>query len=242
MIVNCAYCGKEIKRFPCELIYSHSFCSLSCRSKFYCSLPEHRKKIATTLKGKPGKLINLELNENLAYIVGVVLGDGWVGYNHHGFYTVGMTSIDYPFIKNFQLALERIGLRVRAHPYKNKNPNGHNGWVLSAYSKEFYHWWFSLNWESKRSIAISYPKSFLRGIYESEGTCFYYHSRRLIKIVNKNKNVADIIRESMQVLDFHPKGHCDARGYYYVGLYRWKEVERFFELIDPCIKRGENRK
>ena len=33
MIVKCSYCGKEIKRFPCEII-KNSFCSKECEKNF----------------------------------------------------------------------------------------------------------------------------------------------------------------------------------------------------------------
>ena len=74
----------------------------------------------------------------------------------------------------------------------------------------------------------------------------YYYTTSTITIVNTKKELMDLTRELLESLDFHPSAHKrnsvpPYKPLYAVLLSRKIEVNRFFNIVKPCIKTGEKR-
>jgi len=112
---------------------------------------------------------NLETSSELAYILGVLDGDGSVrGYNR-----IILGTKDFEFAKEFEKALLAIGLRanvIKIDQWIKNLKRQYHGWQCYAYSVVFVNWYNSLTQERKEGIAKQYPKEYLRGFFESEGS------------------------------------------------------------------------
>lgn len=192
----------------------------------------------------------LEPNENLAYILGVMNGDGYAQVRRapntrKNRYQVRLRNKSFEFTASFKYALEKIGLHpiifVSSRCYKDRRY-----FELDASSKLFVEWYKSLSITdleklmSKDELAIS----FIRGFYESDG-CFFYKTgtrRGCLEIYKTSKPLIDFINLLLFQLGFSPKiSSCNPRKEkwnvcYRLRLYRQAEIQKFFELIHPCIK------
>jgi len=114
---------------------------------------------------------NLEPSPELAYILGVIDGDGCVsGHNY-----IYLGTKDYEFAQEFKKALKVVGLRAKVteQNYWNKDlKRQYFGWQCNASSIVFVRWYRGLTQEQKEEIVSQFPEQYLKGFFESEGT---YH-------------------------------------------------------------------
>jgi len=123
-----------------------------------------------------------EPSRELAYVLGVLLGDG--NLHLHGYcYDIELEVKDYEFAEVFSRNIAKILNKRYRKPIWSKS---HNLWRVYYRSKAFYMWYRKHPLESLKSY-IEYDKDtvryFLRGLYDSEG----YNKRcRRISLVNNN--------------------------------------------------------
>jgi len=214
----------------------------------------HYPKLSIAKLGKP--LINPILSSSpvLAYILGVLKGDGFVierfvrGYKKG---EVGLGVTEEKFARKFLLALIDIGL----HPsiWQANNPCGKLPiWHVYAQSIAFAQWYKSLTLTTLGNTISGFAIYFLCGFYESEGHLANYHRPHLnhehhifqIFIGNSNQELIEPCYDLLQRLDFHPttrfadKSKWGRKPQYSVNLCRHAEVERFLKVTKPCIKGG----
>ena len=179
-------------------------------------------------------------SQNLSYIIGVLLGGGWL-YNYKNNYFIGLDTIEYNFNKSFYKSLRAINL----------NPNifkkGIKYWRTIASSKLFYQWFNNLNMKEIRKIVNFYPLDFIRGIYESEGCLGLNFDKSgnkrylIITIVSCEEETIDIMREFIERLGFAPKLNLrkpkpPRKPIWALTLGRQKEIKEFMKIINPVIK------
>lgn len=176
----------------------------------------------------------------LSYILGILLGDGGV---YHLEYTIILRVTKRIFAENFANALRQIGLNPfvwRSERRKGLAPMFH----ASAKSKVFYNWYASLSWVQIMSIVRKNKKhmlSFIRGFYESEGSCYWYKRYRILSISNLNSGVMKLIQEMLKKLKFRSrlyKYYRAGRYEYTLRICRQCEVTEFLKVLHPCIKNG----
>lgn len=184
----------------------------------------------------------LELTPNLAYIVGVVLGDGNISGNR-----VTLAVTDEIFALSFKNALEKIGLHPHSFVKKIsvKNPNWKDQYVIRAKSKLFCNWVQSLTFTEIHRLPDELFINFVRGFYESEG-CFTlngYFPYFALKMTNTNKELLAIIWDRLKRMGFSFKWHVDmdkgkpsSKDAYEIRLFKKDHVKGFFEAVNPCIK------
>jgi intein-encoded DNA endonuclease-like protein len=196
---------------------------------------EETKKLLSQLKrGQYLIHLNLNMSEDLAYILGVLKGDGCV-YLHGRGADIKLVCKHREFAISFYNALSRIGLNPKLYI-----DNGYH--KVEASSKAFYNWYKKLTLSDIEMLLQNekYIIAFIRGFYESEGN--YYEPEHCIHIYNTDKGLIELCQRFLQKLgfDFHiytkkKNGHSNKPLYV---LYKKKksEVQHFFELIKPCIK------
>ena len=247
----CPMCGTlfSIKPSKAEKWKNH-FCSRECYNKAKSELMVH---------------VNLNPSPELAYALGVIVGDGCVGEytiksggKTKKRYSIKLAVADYEFAKSFASALKKIGLHP--HTWKEKNvrkgrENEQRLWHTEANSKTFVRFFLSLksDWNEFEKFIRSCPKGkemFLRGFYESEGhhAVYIYRNKKGIRRVreldftNTNPNLVEITISFLRELRFHPYTIVQKREH--LG---WKdkttirlpprEHRRFLTLISPVIKK-----
>ncbi len=189
---------------------------------------------------------NLEITENMAYILGVMEGDGYA-YRNHSNYIIGLGVTSEKFAKSFFDALKKIGLNPHMG-YKNVkkyNPNAKDQFSVTSNSKRFYSWHKQLSIQQIQNILErnqKYMRAFVRGFYESEGTLSMGKYWRT-KIYNSNEERISLAGKAIKSLGFNyairshqrPNRKCE---YVLEILGGTDQVKHFIHTIKPCIKDG----
>lgn len=190
------------------------------------------------LKNKRLNVANLESSDTLWYIVGVVFGDGTLDASQYG---IKLAVSNEKFANSFNEALRKIGLRTCSFsqiqgPYKTLM------YVVEANSKNLFEWLKSLKIAvSEIIVPTEFIPSFLRGMYESEGTLTKGNQ---VLFTNTNGDLILLSRKLIETMGFSTSvSRREQRGFgtkpvyiLYVlgGTERRKE---FLRLVNPCIKR-----
>ena len=137
-------------------------------------------------------------SKELAYVIGVLLGDGSLYINNHR-YKIGLGVKDLEFAEIFSKNMARLLNKKVVKPYWNKSINT---WVVVYTSKAFYIWYKQQNLDTLKSY-IEYSRdtvaNFLRGLYDSEGNHYVYKKKyNQIRLCNNDK---DLLRYVQHLLE-----------------------------------------
>jgi len=230
------------------------------------ALPKHSwnaiYQIASRLKIRrnhpPKKTPRLCPSSDLAYILGVLYGDGYVRKtaDRYPAYCIALQSVDRMFVESFASALRRIGL----NPYIC-GPYG-KVYYTSATSVVFFRWFKSLTLE-KVEMTLNgkevLMKAFIRGLYESEGSTGTYIAREKrrgyshqiwrVVICNTHRALLEMAQRFLDRLNykfFLSKGSMKHSKWQKKPIYslrtdRRNQVFRFHAEIQPCIKQWRQR-
>ena len=195
-----------------------------------------------------------KLSNELAYIIGVLHGDGSLYINEYN-YRIGLGVKDYEFAETFSKNMARLLNKKVVKPYWNK---ANNEWVVVYSSKAFYTWYKQQSLESLKQF-IEYSKetvaSFLRGLYDSEGN--YYMYKRIynqIRLSNNDiellKYVQYLLKKYFNIITTEPHINVKAgtehkirdekmfktkHDNYYIAICRKRLVQRFLNEIGFSI-------
>lgn len=191
---------------------------------------------------------NLKMTPALAYILGILYGDGTIDKKRAH---VRLTVTKKAFVESFAKAIKGIGLRPhRIYKYNRMNsglpdytPKRPTIYYQTGFvSKLFGNWFHSIGLDVIE-LLLDKPelmREFLRGFYESEGTYTPPPNMR-IEMVNTNKRVIDFCRTLLEKLGYEginiSERHRKSRKVLYrLYLRRKQQVERFLSEIKPVIK------
>jgi len=194
--------------------------------------PETKEKISKAKKGRYLVHPSFEATPSLAYVLGVLRGDGSI-YLHKKGADIRLTTASRDFAESFYRALREINL----HPYMYKDRGKY--YSVEASSKAFYNWYKELDLPAIEKLLDTEDKkiAFLRGFYESEGWC----GRDQVQIYNTDRNLIDLVKRILADLGFDFRISCRYRqGKPLYTLYKHsrKVVKQFLALVRPCIKNG----
>jgi len=185
--------------------------------------------------------VDLKPSEQLAYILGVLLGDGMVSGR-----MIRLRSIDYAFAKSFYNALKKVGFR----PYMTMEEQRGLGFkplhVVRGASVDFVQWFKSLSTKDIERIVLkseSLAKEFIRGFYESEGYLNLERRGNPRAIMgNTNRDVVELVTKAINFIGFkaYIQGPYMTDGHkpiFHISTAR-PETLTFIQEISPCIKGG----
>lgn len=111
---------------------------------------------------------DLEPSPRLAWLTGVLYGDGSVFRAASNDYVVALGAKDVEFRDAFADALEAIGLTASTtiQEFDHRADMHH----ARANSKLFYNWWNETARPGHAELAREHPAAFVRGMYDSEGS------------------------------------------------------------------------
>jgi intein-encoded DNA endonuclease-like protein len=192
--------------------------------------------------------VNLQPSKDLAYILGVLVGDGWVGYR----YSIGLGSTSKEFAESFANALKNIGLHPNIYlepkeHFQKRSPNANDLWRVIAYSRQFYKWYKDLNLEKIKEVINGYEVDFVRGFYESEGSCRFRGNSPEVGIHNTNRDLIIFVSGLLTGMGFNlslnvqrysrlKPNRKDCFSLHVLG--KREEKLKFLETINPIIKGG----
>lgn len=176
---------------------------------------------------KPNRLeniVNLSPSINLAYILGAVLGDGSVFRTAKGTYLVQLGNIrSEEFALSFAAALSAIGLSPWIYPHKNEYAN--TVYTVRACSKRFLEWYEKLTLKDFEHLLNSDELclAFIRGFYESEGSCSVTRYHYNMRIYNSNRDLLALVQRLLWKMGF--------RSVIYGPYFNKKSKKGLFHLI-----------
>lgn len=201
----------------------------------------------------------------LAYILGVVYGDGfvcksWVKKEKKWVRVVGLRSSEISFVEKFRQHLLSIGLNPSkiqtieppTEADRLRNPNilqKSTLYLVSAISKRFYDWRVKLKLEQLKLeylVSDASKRAFVCGFYESEG-CFYvvksgYPS---VSMCNSDRELVDLVKVLVEYFGFRPPSvytsdHNKIDGICHKTMYSFvlngMQATDFIKQIKPTIK------
>jgi len=189
---------------------------------------------------------NLKPSPVLAYVLGVLDGDGSV---NNGI-CIELVTKELEFAQGFEKALRSIGLRayVRNNDHWNKSlQRQYRGWKCYANSVVFVRWYRNLTQEQKEEIARQYPKEYLKGFFESEGTYIIRTDGSVnVHFSNFNRELLLMVQRLLTLLGYESriyerkyKDHFSGRevtDYRLNLLGSSEEKHEFIRRLNPVIK------
>jgi len=184
-----------------------------------------------------------ETTNDLAYIVGTLMGDGHLD-RHRGVFSLG--SIDREFTNAFASAvLRQFGRTPHFEEYPASRMK--TGYLRQPQTRAvFYsrpaHTFLRTICNEKWVRNLSYEQSlaWVRGAWDSEGSVSRITSDRLrVKFGVKNETFARLYKEALEdALDFQTLHlyHLSS-GIWCVDLWNGTDIQRFFESVKPTIER-----
>ena len=186
-------------------------------------------------------------SKELAYVLGVLEGDGWVHEKRRA-YLILLKVKDYEFAHEFSKCLATVLNKPM------KEPRYYRGyWLVEYSSKAFYYWYKTLranlnnfrNYVEHNKETVS---AFLRGIFDSDGGQHYNKTYDIYSIRLYNTDLA-LLRYVQYLLSryFSIPSHLYLGGQacnnrkprYKIEIYRRPLVERFLEMVGFTITRKQ---
>ncbi len=135
----------------------------------------------------------------LAYVIGVILGDGCVhlAKARNNSCSVRLNVTDEKFAKSFQKHIQLLGINCAVLHQKSKNPKWADTYLASANSNAFGGFWAELGRDGVAEFACRYPEHFVRGFYEAEGTIKWHRGRPELAITNTDEKLIRTVHEAI---------------------------------------------
>lgn len=199
--------------------------------------------------------VNLAMTPDLAYIMGVMEGDGWVTtYKHHqcensNFNSYGLGVIDEDFADTFMEKCKIISLNPRKYKKPCKTAKQGFIWEIAGSSKIFVEFCRQFDKElvlSNDAYAINY----LRGFFDSEGYFYKYKTTNAVscKMSNCDRELLSFIEKLVSRFGFRYSIYENMKKFpnrkpfklYDLDIRGGREeIRRFINLIQPSIKRKQ---
>ncbi|NJD99341.1 DNA endonuclease [Thermococcus sp. LS1] len=200
------------------------------------------------------KRVNLKPSPELAYIVGVYLGDASVSETGNYQYRIRLKVVDRDFAQNFERALRAMGANPRTGFERNRGRA--DRWWVEVTNKELF---MFLKGPKERlsKTAGTYPKEFLRGFFDSEGTVVFNRKSRTLYVSasNYDLDVLTLCEELLKRLDIDSKIYLhrgkgtpvNIRGKMYqynsdlyrITIQRRRSVFNFYRAVGFSIQRKQ---
>jgi hypothetical protein len=188
--------------------------------------------------------VDLTPSEDLFYILGVLHGDGSVYKTKYkgnwNFHRYSLSVNDKDFAEAFNRSCWNIGLRPNFHKHKSKNCKQGFQWRVEGDSKIFVDWFNGLNYDYFNDMEEPFKISFLRGIFDSEGSVNKYN----VNITSTEYELMLLISKLMENIGFDNEiKTIDTvlRGkeyrMYRIYLNNKNGAKDFIETINPSISR-----
>lgn len=191
-------------------------------------------------------------SEDLAYILGIIIGDGCVCVNkNNNCYKILLNTTSKEFVDSYTNTMGRLGFHVRIKylDMKIKSEKWNNQWIACTDNRGFAEWYRGIDivWINGFLRNKKQKIEFVRGFYESEGSCYKVKTRGYYELVitNTNKNYAQLIFDlindlgfSFRWYEYQPKNLNHKRVYTLHIRGGVKEIQRFINIVNPVIKRG----
>jgi intein-encoded DNA endonuclease-like protein len=180
----------------------------------------------------------LKPSEDLGYVIGVRLGDGYT-YEKGDRYVIGLGAKDKEFVEEFGRRLGNILGRRPIRPWKDTKT-----YTVKVASKTLYELLRKpVDLKRIKKYVEHCPKctaAFLRGLFDSEG---HVHKAGYIYLYNTNYEVLAYTQRLLRRFGIEATGpwpHKQKEGYYYIYI-RAESLLNFYLYVGFTIERKQKR-
>jgi len=208
--LKCNYCGEEFEKVP-NKVRNRNFCLEDCKVKFF---NEHGWPSEIDESDIDGEAILEKDPEDLGYVLGCLVGDGWITTEHR----VCLAARDREFVLRFKESLENLkGRKVTFFRYeddiggeftvKDKTHESYEMFMAMSASKELYFqlkplYEALLNHQEIPVEEEAFKRELIAGFYDSEGS-YYIHvydrgRSHQLRIYNSNQKLLKFFQNLIQ--------------------------------------------
>lgn len=190
---------------------------------------------------------NPESSKELSYVAGAMLGDGCL-YHSKG-YRIQLVAKDREFVTYFSRCLAKLFKRKEMYPLFERDCN--KGWSklygVRATCKLFWLWF--RKWEVHKSVIESHPSSFLRGLYDSEGSICKCGGKERLEVVldNTKRELLEFAKDILKKLGIDSHIYVindrrkNRRTSYRLAISGKDNLLLFYEKVGFIIRRKQQR-
>ncbi len=200
------------------------------------------------------KRVRLDPSPELAYIVGAYFGDASATEGSNYRYKVKLKVVDREFAEVFRRALGGIGLNPRMGFENDKTRTGR--WYVEVTSKGLFRFLTGPR-KGLFEVAKAYPREFLRGFFDSEGTVVFNRKSRALHVSasNYDLDVLTLCKELLKKLDIDSRIYLHRRkgtpvnirgkmyqynsDLYRISIQRRRSVFNFYREVGFSIQRKQ---
>lgn len=185
----------------------------------------------------------IDKDERFTYLLGAILGDGDFSVSTGE----ARLSGERPFVEKVARVASNL-LEKSISVKERKNAGG--VFITRIYCMKYVEEMDKLSFEDMKGLVCKYPKDFLCGIYEAEGTLIEDKRKRnsyTLRISNTDYEIVKLTQKSLELLGFdygifkeNPSGKGQKICYTIYIKGGLPEITRFFNLVDPVIKTSDN--
>jgi len=182
---------------------------------------------------EPHKFYNNTFDYIEGYVIGAIMGDGYISSYNNKYYRVGLEVTDKVFRDMFHQYCIQLGLSMRKRERQFKYPNCKKTYISLSCKKEDYD-------IMKNRVTYDfyknkdYIKGWLAGIYDSEGE----YDNWQLRISNKDNNIIRMIKHILDSFNFKYSIYKREDGLKYMRILGGlNEHIRFFSIFQPKINR-----
>jgi len=176
----------------------------------------------------------LQKSGDLAELIGVILGDGYIGkFPRKEILAIFSNSNNPGFVRRYSQLIKKV-FNKKPNIYKRKDSNCTK---ISIYQKDLSKR-LGISAEPRKNQNIKIPlwilrnkeylKRYLRGLYEAEGSFCIHKPTYTYKFLfaNRNKSLLKNVYRALKILGFHPH-----KSKYKIQISKKEEVYKIKELI-----------
>lgn len=182
------------------------------------------------------KRVDLDASPELAYIVGAYFGDASATEGSNYRYKVKLKVVDREFAEAFAGALRGIGLNPRMGFENDRTRTGR--WYVEVTSKGLFRFLTGPR-EGLFEVAGAYPRKFLRGFFDSEGSAVVSKGRVKVLASNYDIEVLRLCQNLLEGLGIHSKTYKTKHKGQLVVI-RGKQYRYNSDLFTLTINRKES--
>lgn len=187
---------------------------------------------------------DVPMNPNLAYILGVLFGDGFARRRTQGGHVIGMSVGDKEFAEAFANNVRALGFRIKIKKYGPYHENRKPRYRALFYSTKFYYWFKQLSVNKLENLIESKDLvvAFVKGFYESEGTLGESRKWYYLRLSNTNKELLMLVQRFLIKLGYNFKFYgpykkrLGTKPFYRLHLGNKEQIINFLKVIKPCVK------
>jgi len=210
------------------------------------SVDRWKRKHNISTNGSGGKQLKKfdRESEELPYVIGAFLGDGWIK-NHGTGLSVALATVLDEFAESFAFSLREVGVNTSRFAREWETAEDGIMYFVQGYSTPLARWLqkISENYNLVGNIVNESERRiirFIRGFYEAEGCYYSDRGYEKVDIANSDLELLGLVSDYIEKIGVNVTGIHQGNGAnntHHLRIDTSLEARKFIEKIKPTIKK-----